>query len=285
MDNTFRIKTFKLSDMVENPSIVMVAKRGSGKSFVTKAIMEELKDIPVGIVISPTDSNSKFFAKFFPETFVYHKYDSNILEKLLFRQEQMLDKNEQYNKKGKKIDTRAMLVMDDCLASKGSWTNDQEIAEIFFNGRHKHLTYILTMQTPLGLKPEFRTNFDYVFLLADDVKSNLKKLYIHYAGMFDNLQAFIAVFNEVTKDFGCLVIINRGARESLDDKIGWYKAPNLRKKEIVWGCKKFRRFHQKFFNENWKKDQTRKKYEHLRNNIPGGRKSKNNFCIKKMNDT
>jgi len=37
--NKFQILEFKLSSMVINPSIVMIAKRGSGKSFITRDII------------------------------------------------------------------------------------------------------------------------------------------------------------------------------------------------------------------------------------------------------
>ena len=65
------IKEFKVEDMVENPAIVMIAKRGSGKSVVCKSIMKHFSDIPVGVVISKTDRMSCFYGKFFPDSFIF----------------------------------------------------------------------------------------------------------------------------------------------------------------------------------------------------------------------
>ena len=51
----------------------------------------------------------------------------------------------------------------------------------------------------MGIPPEMRSNFDYIFLLAEDFISNRKRLYEHYAGMFPNFDIFQQVFTEVTK--------------------------------------------------------------------------------------
>ena len=48
----FRILEFRLQDMVKNPSIVMIAKRGSGKSFITRDIIYHYRHIPGGVVIA-----------------------------------------------------------------------------------------------------------------------------------------------------------------------------------------------------------------------------------------
>ena len=94
----------------------------------------------------------------------------------------------------------------------------------FFDGRHFKVMYILTMQFPLGISPELRGNFDYIFLLAEDFYSNQKRIYEHYAGMFPNLETFRQVFTQVTLDYGCMVIVNRGARATFLEKVFWYKA-------------------------------------------------------------
>ncbi|AYV77429.1 MAG: packaging ATPase [Dasosvirus sp.] len=245
------IREFKLEDMVDNPSIIMIAKRGSGKSWVTKAIMYNQSDVPVGLVISPTEKDNPFFVDFFPDSYIYYKYDSKIIKKLLLRQKLILKKAREKKQEGKYLDPRLMVVMDDCLASKGTWAKDPLVAELLFNGRHRYITYILTMQYPLGIAPELRSNFDYVFLLSEDYVSNLKRIYEHYAGMFPDFNSFRQVFKNLTEDFGAMVIKNRGSRTKLDDKIAFYKAPNLKNKPLKFGCGQFRKFHKENYNKEW----------------------------------
>src|SRR5438309_11799246 len=112
------IQEFTLGEMCKDPSIIMIAKRGSGKSWITKAIIYKLSDIPLGLVISPTEKNSHFFVDFFPDTYIFYRYESKIFRKLFFRQNVILKKAREKREKGKFIDPRAIVIMDDCLASK-----------------------------------------------------------------------------------------------------------------------------------------------------------------------
>jgi hypothetical protein len=249
------IKGFSLKNFVDHPAIVMVAKRGSGKSWVVRAILDHFKDIPAGVIISPTDRMSCFYGTFFSDTYIFYDYKSEIIEKVIIRQKIIIDKAKLKAKQGKKLDTRAFIVMDDCLGQKGSWIRDPPIKELLFNGRHYHIMYILTMQFPLGITPEMRANFDYIFLLADDYVSNLKRIYEHYAGVFPTFDSFKQVFGQLTADFGSMVLVNRGVRETLFEKVFYYKAPDLSKlteEEALIGCKQFRNFHDANYDPDWK---------------------------------
>ncbi len=249
------IREFKLESMCENPAIVMIAKRASGKSWVCRSILKHFKDIPVGIIIAPTEkmATPPFYSDFFPDSYIHYEYKSETIEKLLVRQDIMIEKKIDRQKEGKDIvDPRGFILMDDCLSKKGSWMKDQPIMELLFNGRHYQLMYMLTMQFPLGITPELRCNFDYIFLLKDDFYSNLKRLYDHYAGMFPTFDSFRLVFKELTSNFGSMVIVNRGACDNFLDKIFWYRAQNDSVGMI--GCEQFVKHHNDNYNNEWKKN-------------------------------
>ena len=273
------IQEFSLDNMCVNPSIIMIAKRGSGKSWITKAIIHKYVDIPVGLIISPTDKDNPFFVDFFPDSFIFYKYESKILRKLLIRQKMILKKAREKRILGKFIDPRAIVVMDDCLASKGAWAKDPLVSELLFNGRHRQITYILTMQYPLGITPELRSNFDYVFLLAEDITSNLKRIYEHYAGMFPDFNSFRQVFRQLTEDYGAMVINNRGSRTNLFDKIAFYKAPDLTKTNYMFGCTQLKTYHDKNYKKNWEEQAFDLDYEAY---LLDKKKSKTAVTIKKM---
>ena len=244
------IRDFKLEWFCPNPSICMIAKRGSGKSWVCRSIVKHFEYLPGGVIIAKTEKMSCFYGNFFPDLYIHYEYKSSILENLLYRQDIIIEKCKKAYAKNKKVDPRTFLVMDDCLASKGTWMNDQPILEVFYNGRHYQLLFILTMQFPLGIRPELRCNFDYIFLLAEDFYSNQKRLYDHYAGMFPSFDLFRQVFLQLTDDFGCMVIVNRGARGDILEKVFHYKAVNEECGMI--GCKQFKEFHNNNYNPNWK---------------------------------
>ena len=208
------IKRFKESQMVKNPSILMIGKRGNGKSWICRSLIKYLSYIPCGIVIAPTEklAEEPFYEDFVPDAYIYYNFTSEIIEKLLFRQDAMIEKSKEKKKVGKIIDARTFILMDDCLSQKKVWSGDQTVHELLFNGRHYQITYILTSQTTMGPSAEIRNNFDYVFILASDNHADMHKIHLHYAGMFPSYESFRQTFSVLTEDFGAMVVVNRGAR-------------------------------------------------------------------------
>jgi hypothetical protein len=263
------IREFKMCWLDANAAICMIAKRRSGKSWVVRSILKYFSSIPGGVIISPTDKMSAFYGDFFPEVYIHYEYKSELIEFILHRQRTMINKYKDKLKHKKKVDPRAFLIMDDCLADKGTWAKDQPIIEIFMNGRHYRLMYILTMQFPLGIKPELRSNFDFIFLLHNDMVSDQKRIYDHYAGMFQTFDAFRQVFLDLTADHGSMVIVRSGNQSnSLLDKIFWFKAKEEKFGAI--GCKQFNKFHRDNYDPKW---ETRSKVIDM-NNLVANNKPK-----------
>lgn len=269
-----QIAKFDPTNMVPNPAIVIIAKRGTGKSVMAKDLLYHLRKMPGGVIISPTDKLNGEYKKFFPDIYIHYEITEEILAKIMLRQKEMMEKKEQRQKRGRNIDARAVLLMDDCLSSKKEWSKFQQITEILLNGRHFHLTYILTMQEPLGLLPNLRSNFDYIFLLKENSAINKKKLWLNYASMFPNLQAFEKVLAKVTEGYCSLVINNRTCSDDISKQIFWYKASSSH--DFIFGCREFRHFHDKYYDRNYKS----KNHEALRNAIMGMSKKRNEIEIK-----
>jgi hypothetical protein len=243
------IKKFKINEMVEHCTIAMIAKRATGKSFLTREIMYQKKNLAASVAISRTEKLNGFYTNFIPDSYIYSEYSSDILSNIYRRQSQMNEDNKRRIKDGKKPkDDSIMLIMDDCMSDK-KWLKDPNIAEMFFNGRHHHLSFILTMQYAVGIPPEMRSNFDYIFLLAEDTINNRKKLYEHYAGMFPTFDIFQQVFSDLTENYGMMVINNRVHSKNITDKVFWYKAKSVPKFQV--GSRKFRQFHEESYDSNW----------------------------------
>lgn len=247
--NKFQLFEFKLENMVKNPAIVMIAKRGSGKSFVTREILYHYRHIiPGGVVISPTDRMNPLYKFFFPDLYIHYEINEGLLKRILARQSMMIEKQKEKKKCGLKVEPKGILVMDDCLARKKSWAKEESIMEILMNGRHYKLTYILTMQTPLGITPDLRLNFDYIFLLREDSAINKKKLWINYASMFPSLISFTKVFSKCTSDFRTMVIDNRTPKDQINEKVFWFKASE---RKFSFGSKKFIELHKKYYDPDF----------------------------------
>jgi hypothetical protein len=272
----FKIKKFDIKSMADHATIAMIAKRASGKSYLTKEIMFHQRHIPTTIVISKTEKLNKFYGDFVPDVYIYDEYNNTILSKIYDRQSKLSDDNKQRKQDGKKLkDDRIMLIMDDCMSSKGSWVKEQQILELFFNGRHHHISFILTMQFALGIPPEMRSNFDYIFLLAEDFITNRKRLYEHYAGMFPSFDVFQQVFSEVTQDYGIMVINNRVHSTDITEKVFWYKAKET--PDFTVGDKKYKKYHKKNYDKDWNK-----KVDMFDTSFLTKKRNKINFTIEKI---
>jgi hypothetical protein len=247
-----QIKRFNMDEICDHCTIALIAKRASGKSYLTKEILYKKRTIPIAMAISKTETLNSYYSKFIPDSFIFNDYSTDILGRLYERQAIMNEDNKKrlIEKKNPK-DDRVMLIMDDCMSSKGTWLKDPNILELFFNGRHHHISFILTMQFSLGIPPELRSNFDYIFLLAEDFINNRKRLYEHYAGMFPSFDIFQQVFTDITENYGCMVIDNRIHSKNITDKIFWYKAKEV--PEFTFGSKQVLKYHKDSYDENWNK--------------------------------
>ena len=207
------------------PVIVFIGRRDTGKSFLVRDLLYYHQDIPIGTVISGTESGNGFYAAHVPKLFIHDEYNTAIIENVLKRQRMVLRqiKKEKESYGRSNIDGRAFVILDDCLWDN-SWSRDKMMRLLFMNGRHWKIMTTITMQYPLGVPPNLRTNIDYTFILREPYITNRKRIYENYAGMFPTFESFCQVMDQCTENYECLVISNNARSNKLEDQIFWYKA-------------------------------------------------------------
>jgi len=216
--------SFKMSES-QGPVVVFIGKRGMGKTFLVRDLLYYHQDVPIGVVIAGTEEGNGYFGKMVPKLFIHNEYNTAIIENILKRQKSVLKqvKKEMDMYKKSTIDSRAFVILDDCLYD-GAWTRDKMMRLLFLNGRHWKVMLIITMQYPLGVPPMLRTNIDYVFILREPYIANRKRIYENYAGMFPTFESFCQVMDQCTENYECLVINNTSKSNKLVDQVFWYKA-------------------------------------------------------------
>lgn len=214
-------------DENKGPVVVLIGRRDTGKSFLVRDLLYHHQDIPIGTVISGTEAGNGFFSEHVPKLFIHDEYNTAIIENILKRQKTVLKQiqKEMETYKRTNIDPRAFVILDDCLYDN-KWTKDKMMRLLFMNGRHWKIMLIITMQYPLGIPPNLRTNIDYVFILREPYIANRKRIWENYAGMFPTFESFCQVMDQCTENFECLVINNNAKSNKLQDQIFWYKAQN-----------------------------------------------------------
>ena len=207
------------------PVVVFIGRRDTGKSFLVRDLLYYHQDIPIGTVIAGTESGNGFYGHHVPKLFIHDEYNTAIIENVLKRQKivikQIKKENEAYGRSN--IDGRAFVILDDCLWDN-TWSKDKMMRLLFMNGRHWKIMTVITMQYPLGVPPNLRTNIDYTFILREPYINNRKRIYENYAGMFPTFESFCQVMDQCTENYECLVIANNARSNKLEDQIFWYKA-------------------------------------------------------------
>jgi hypothetical protein len=209
--------------------IYVLGKRNTGKTKIVLDILAHNRDVPVVTCISLSDQFNRTYAKHIPSRFIFHKYTPELLSKVLERQQKVVNKRVMAaegvgDPKYKDMDTRLILIMDDCLADANSWKNDENLAWIFYNGRHVDITLIMTMQYQIGIGPKFRGNLDYVFICKETKIVEKEKLWKYYAGMFRNMNSFDQILTHFTKDYGVMVLDNTSQSDKIEEQVYYYKA-------------------------------------------------------------
>jgi hypothetical protein len=214
-------------DSHKSPMIVLIGKKDTGKSFLVKDILANTEScFPIGTVISGTEVANPFFQDIVPSKLIHDKYKPELVMNAIKRQ-LSIKQTREHEKRTRgghsNLDPRAFLILDDCLYD-ASWIREESTRYVFMNGRHIDMVTLITMQYPLGITPNLRTNIDFVFILRETGIGNRRRIYENFAGMFPTFEMFCQFMDQCTENYECLVICNGVQSNKLEDQVFWYKA-------------------------------------------------------------
>jgi len=220
VDRSLRIKKFYLENIVQSAHITIIGNRGQGKSYLIKNILYHYQTIPACLVVNPREKSEPFYSHFVPEIFIHSTLEPKTLSNVLHRQHSIMKKSDQ--------DCRAIVVMDDCVATN-TFFRDEQFKEMVMNGRHLKLSSIITLQYPHGISPDIRLNMDYIFLFGNENEQYQKRIYNQYAGFFPTFAKFDEVFQQITSvPYRCMVIKNNAPYFSdISEIMFWYEAESV----------------------------------------------------------
>jgi hypothetical protein len=217
-DFTINIKKFdtRLLTCRENRIIIVL---GVNTSNITKDLLYNIKETPVGVCIT----NSNDYDKHIPYKFIYNEYSSQILNNILERQ-RIVVKNVMDNLKVMKINDSELFILIDnkCISNLSSFWTDKNMRELFLNCHHYHIRYILSSDYPILLTPMLRTNIDLVFIKGTNNINYKKDIYYRYANIFPSFETFCNTLEECFTNNGYLVIHNSSSSIKLEDMIFYY---------------------------------------------------------------
>lgn len=234
------IKKFDAPIIKHNTIILLVGKRGTGKSTLLADLCYHMRDkVDFAIGMSPTEDTNQALAQFVPKSCIYGEYDEDRIIRVMDMQRDMWRAGRGYS---------CLLILDDCCYDK-KILRSKVIREIFMNGRHRHMTLMLSAQYVMDLPPDLRTQVDYVFVLRENVRQNRERLYKQFFGFFNNYADFAKTMDSCTENYECMVCDNKTSKgNSISESVCWYKAsldlPPFRVgKPFVWNM------HRKYYKQ------------------------------------
>lgn len=214
-----QLKRFDPSKMKDNCICVVTGKRNTGKSVLLTDLLSHKRHIPSIVVMSETEGANRHFGHYVPDLFIHHKFDADVLHKIIQRQKRLKQMNHP--------NPECIIVLDDVAQSKQD-LGCPELRTIAFVGRHLGITLFMSTQFLYMLQPWARMNIDYFFARSEASVNEREKLYRNFFGVIPTFEAFNRIFDECTNNYGVMVLDNTTTSTRLEDCVYYYHAdPNV----------------------------------------------------------
>lgn len=215
MATQLRVRKFDPSTIKNHRIILVVGKRGSGKSVLLEDLLYNLRDrFDYCMAMCPTLESANMLRSCMPDCCVYNRFSQAKLDLFVQTAREVTTK---------KKERSFLLVLDDVFYDK-SVCRSQAMRYLFLNGRHAHCHVICLVQYMIDLPPDLRSNVDYVFSMRESVLANRIKLYKMFFGVFGSFEDFAAVFERCTQNYECIALDNTLPSSTAAECIFWYKA-------------------------------------------------------------
>jgi energy-coupling factor transporter ATP-binding protein EcfA2 len=215
----YNIKYFDPNRIKKGAVVLILGRRGSGKSTVAEDLLSYRRDCTRGLCISATERSNHFWRKHIPRCFIHYDFNDSLTKHLFNTQNEI--------RKQTGLMSPVFAIYDDLLFDK-RFSKSKQTRRLFMNGRHSNIFTLVTAQYLMDVSPDLRQNIDYVFVLRDNIRANREKIYNYFAGVFPTFQAFEDVMMSCTQNHECMVLDQTSLSYDVTDSVFFYKAtPDL----------------------------------------------------------
>ena len=217
---------FDLSDIPENPSIVLAGRRRSGKGILTKDLCYSYfrgQKLQSAFLFSPTAEIAINGFSFVPMEYRYTEIDVDVIDRILKRQEYLIKNDPRGNYK-------ILIIIDDIISSNDA--KQQKILDkLFICARHYQISLIVCYQyVKKDFSPIQRDNVDIIFTFQQSNFDNKDALNRQYLSVSDNKKEGLDLINRYATGYQTLVILNTVNSDKYEDFCYFYEADMIERK-------------------------------------------------------
>ena len=210
-----KIRKWKPEEAKSHRIFLIVGRRGSGKTVLLRNLMYIMRDkVDFAIAFCPTVESRSMLKEHLPEGCIFDRLVQSKVDETVAVAAQMAAKG---------VKRSILMIFDDVLYEKSAFKS-KAIRELFFNGRHYHISVLLLTQYLLDIEPSLRSNVDFCVTFKDNILSNKLRLWKYMFGLLATMDDFVSVHDRCTQNYECLVLDNTGASSAISDSLFWYKA-------------------------------------------------------------
>lgn len=238
VSNPIKLKRFS-NPIKDNSICLLIGPRGSGKTTAISNLMFQKKDIPMVIIMSPTEPFDKSYADEVPQGIIFDHFSGSALEAIIARQRAIVSGDFQKKRSDlehtESADSKVCVIVDGCF--EGNISKSELVRNWFANTTHLKMLSIVSMQYCIFLSDELRTKVDYVFCFK--TYSRREKENLHQLFFIDliNFDTFVQVFDQITEDYTALVLDETIRSSVFEEKVFFWEprlTANLRMDDAIW---------------------------------------------------
>jgi hypothetical protein len=213
-----RIRELNWANVPDHAVSVYIGRRKSGKSVnILDTFYTKRNSFKFGLVFCGSKATIKDYEAHFPSSFIYYGYHSDVVGKLISKQEREVELG---------IAKSVFILVDDCMWEKKSILKDPNIRRLFMNGRHCKIFFVLSMQYCMDIGPGLRQQIDMTYLSREKNPQNRERLFNNYNVCFQKKEQFDSCMMQCTQDHETFVLNNDGdtASDKVEDNVNWWKS-------------------------------------------------------------
>lgn len=224
--NKITFKRWRIEELPDSVIIMLIGKRGSGKTTMLMNILYHLRDkFDTGLAVTPTKDTAAEFRKCMCDSLIYDDMKTaDAVISIIAELQGVFAEDDTKQLKPRNL----YFIADDCMFDKKSFKTTT-MRDVFMNGRHYHLNLMSTVQYLMDLDPATRAQIDYVVVVGEPTPDTRDKLWENFfKTVFDNTnegkRLFYLTLKKLTQDHRAIILDNKTSKnDSITDRIFYFK--------------------------------------------------------------